>query len=173
MPHIGREAAVVSRVQSTGASIWYPVCGDWSCDDDEDWQIVWNREEDYAAIKRESEIAHFHEPRNQWQDRLEEVRRELSGGDPLWWGRPAGVVTPKSMQCKDISDEVFLGIVARHQARTGRWMLRGEVEDFTGWHWKIIVAKARKLILRGLLDGCYCGCRGDFEITIKGRKLIK
>ena len=27
----------------------------------------------------------------------------------------------------------------------------------------VVLAKARKLILRGLVDGCACGCRGDFE----------
>lgn len=29
---------------------------------------------------------------------------------------------------------------------------------------KIVLAKARKLIRRGVIDGCACGCRGDFEI---------
>lgn len=33
---------------------------------------------------------------------------------------------------------------------------------------KVINAKAGQLIKRGLLDGCACGCRGDFEITRKG-----
>lgn len=28
---------------------------------------------------------------------------------------------------------------------------------------KVVLAKARKLIKRGLVSGCACGCRGDFE----------
>lgn len=173
MPHLGRAPAVIARTQPTGKPVYYPECSDWTCDDPEDWTFVLATEEDYAATKRESDIVNFHEPRGEWQEHLEKVRAELSDGDPLWWGRPAGVETPKKMQCKDISDEVFLGLVARLQSRNGRWVMRHEIEELTEWPWKIIIAKARKLILRGLLDGCYCGCRGDFEITIKGRKLIK
>ena len=29
---------------------------------------------------------------------------------------------------------------------------------------KVALAKARRLIRRGKMKGCYCGCRGDFEI---------
>ncbi len=28
---------------------------------------------------------------------------------------------------------------------------------------KVVLAKARRLVRRGLLDGCTCGCRGSFE----------
>jgi len=37
---------------------------------------------------------------------------------------------------------------------------------------KIALAKMRALIKRGLVSGCACGCRGDFELTDKGRALI-
>ncbi|MFH2045132.1 MAG: hypothetical protein ABIK92_08285 [Pseudomonadota bacterium] len=37
-----------------------------------------------------------------------------------------------------------------------------------GIHGKLQVAKMKSLIRRGLVDGCDCGCRGDFEITRKG-----
>ena len=33
---------------------------------------------------------------------------------------------------------------------------------------KVILAKMRALLRRGLIDGCACGCRGDFELTLKG-----
>ncbi|WP_422930077.1 hypothetical protein [Singulisphaera sp. PoT] len=33
---------------------------------------------------------------------------------------------------------------------------------------KLVRAKLAMLIRRGLVDGCPCGCRGDFEITPKG-----
>lgn len=38
---------------------------------------------------------------------------------------------------------------------------------------KVVHAKLRKLIRRGLLDGCYCGCRGDFQLTEAGHALIE
>lgn len=30
---------------------------------------------------------------------------------------------------------------------------------------KVVLAKARRLVKRGLIDGCCCGCRGDFRIN--------
>lgn len=33
---------------------------------------------------------------------------------------------------------------------------------------KLALAKMRMLIRKGLVDGCGCGCRGDFELTGKG-----
>lgn len=29
---------------------------------------------------------------------------------------------------------------------------------------KVVLAKAKRLVKRGLIDGCTCGCRGDFEV---------
>lgn len=37
---------------------------------------------------------------------------------------------------------------------------------------KLQLSKMRKLIERGLVSGCACGCRGDFEITGLGLELI-
>lgn len=37
---------------------------------------------------------------------------------------------------------------------------------------KVVLAKMRRLIERELVDGCPCGCRGDFELTDKGREMI-
>ncbi len=37
---------------------------------------------------------------------------------------------------------------------------------------KLILAKMKQLIKRGLVDGCACGCRGDFEITPKGEEWL-
>lgn len=94
-------------------------------------------------------------------------------------------------QCKDIPNEEFLNAVEEIIAyRQSTWALRQEVTAVLAGHpylvppkggWpaglhvqvdydqlipqKLIIAKARKLIRRGLLTGCYCGCRGDFELT--------
>lgn len=37
---------------------------------------------------------------------------------------------------------------------------------------KVALAKMRALIRRGLVEGCECGCRGDFVLTDKGRALL-
>lgn len=34
---------------------------------------------------------------------------------------------------------------------------------------KIILSKLNTLIKRGLIDGCTCGCRGDFEVVEKSK----
>jgi hypothetical protein len=34
--------------------------------------------------------------------------------------------------------------------------------DYETFPDKLVLAKARKLIRRGVIDGCVCGCRGDF-----------
>lgn len=39
------------------------------------------------------------------------------------------------------------------------------VYDVPGVPEKVLLAKAKRLIKRGLIDGCACGCRGDFEIA--------
>jgi hypothetical protein len=33
---------------------------------------------------------------------------------------------------------------------------------------KLALAKMRQMINRGVVKGCPCGCRGNFEITEKG-----
>lgn len=38
---------------------------------------------------------------------------------------------------------------------------------------KMILAKMKKLVKAGLVDGCTCGCRGDFVLLPKGHELIK
>ncbi|MNR71367.1 hypothetical protein D3C71_19820 [compost metagenome] len=37
---------------------------------------------------------------------------------------------------------------------------------------KLVQAKMGSLIRRGLVDGCVCGCRGDFELTSRGRETV-
>ncbi len=91
-------------------------------------------------------------------------------------------------QAKDIDDVFFLRLV--------EWM-SGEAYPPTPWpdhgpwtifpHWifvsnlervmpffptEVIVAEAAALIRRGLLEGCRCGCRGDFELTQKGHDFL-
>ena len=38
-------------------------------------------------------------------------------------------------------------------------------QDYPEMPCKVVLAKAKSLIRRGLIDGCACGCRGDWERT--------
>lgn len=85
-------------------------------------------------------------------------------------------------QAKDIDDRLFLRCVewASYEAHPPGTSL---AEPFATPHWvftwtlermlpmfppPVVLAKASALIRRGLLRGCDCGCRGDFEITDAG-----
>lgn len=37
---------------------------------------------------------------------------------------------------------------------------------------KVLLAKLRRMAKRGLVDGCGCGCRGDWRITDKGQRVL-
>jgi hypothetical protein len=77
------------------------------------------------------------------------------------------------VKCSDIPDRPIVEFLSK----LNRWATWGDpirmpsVQDAMplGTHWKLQVAKMRQLIKRGLVDGCTCGCRGDYEITKKGR----
>lgn len=69
------------------------------------------------------------------------------------------------MQAKDIPDEAFLAAVRVVNEVERRWALYGDLmSTFPGIPYKVLRAKADRLIRRGLLDGCACGCRGDFRL---------
>jgi hypothetical protein len=87
--------------------------------------------------------------------------------------------------CKDIPDGVFLAAVdeairlrSEDDERQWLWATRWDVaavlasrpEDVGGspveyaeMPERLLLAKAKRLIERGLLDGCACGCRGDLS----------
>lgn len=73
------------------------------------------------------------------------------------------------MQCKDIPDALFLEAI-RVSARTVsgwamRWDVHTALEAVMGpVPEKVVLAKAKKLIRSGKMDGCTCGCRGDFQL---------
>lgn len=41
-------------------------------------------------------------------------------------------------------------------------------DDLEVLPYNLVKAKMRRLIKRGLVHGCACGCRGDFTLTVKG-----
>lgn len=88
---------------------------------------------------------------------------------------------------KDIPDDVFLGAVEAEQRATGKeigvrfkpstgnydgapwamcWRVHDRVNEAMGFAvpWKVVLAKYRQLEKRKLVDGCGCGCRGDWQV---------
>jgi len=66
------------------------------------------------------------------------------------------------MQCKDIDDGIILEALERGNE------IGVSVDDLLEViqvDRKLLLAKMSKLIRRGLVDGCACGCRGDFTLT--------
>ena len=95
------------------------------------------------------------------------------------------------MKLSDISETEILNIFADYQGSWGFWNGRfinfpinknGDRLEIKDWEMarlvsddvpeKMVLLKLKKLVNRKLLGGCACGCRGDFEITDKGLKLI-
>lgn len=79
-------------------------------------------------------------------------------GDETWgWhgGRPGYQRPPEH--------EAALG--KQPKEPTGHWANRFDICKALGNPpEKVVLAKLRSLIKRGLLAGCACGCRGDFEL---------
>ncbi len=71
------------------------------------------------------------------------------------------------MKASDITDEQFLDAVrACESPRGSHWADRWAVTERLGFPEKVVLAKARRLIKRGVIDGCYCGCRGDWTTDL-------
>ncbi len=83
------------------------------------------------------------------------------------------------MKCKDIPDTPILSFLKGLNGKWANWFPENAErsvqaafpKDVQGT--KLVLAKMRMLIRRGLVDGCCCGCRGDFVITDKGIKYLK
>ncbi len=86
---------------------------------------------------------------------------------------------PKTIQAKDIPDRDVLEFVAHVNDVLDQWVCRylgisgpncfEASSTLRVWPEKVMLAKCASLIRRGLMDGCACGCRGDFVITPAGR----
>lgn len=79
-------------------------------------------------------------------------------------------------QCKDIPDILVLAIVDALETATQlparRWSVENALWASHQIPPKLVNAKLRNLVTRGLLDGCaHCTCRGDFKVTAEGRKV--
>lgn len=73
----------------------------------------------------------------------------------------------KTVQCKDIPTQPILELLA---SKKKMWPISKVEAAMPVWTPKNLVrAKLKTLVKNGLIDGCCCGCRGDFEIKDKGR----
>jgi hypothetical protein len=91
-------------------------------------------------------------------------------------------------QAKDIPDQAMIDLIKGLQsipkvyrdyprgltwyADKARWVTFNELCNvWSDIPPKVIQAKARRLILKGVIEGCWCGCRGDFHILENGRQI--
>lgn len=80
------------------------------------------------------------------------------------------MIGTRRMQCKDIPDADFLAAVANTPGSSAmQWRLRDQVQArleaaLGPIPENLFLAKARRLIQRGLLGGCPCSCRGDYHL---------
>ena len=96
------------------------------------------------------------------------------------------LIERRAMQCKDIPDEPILRFLAGEVDGYAEWVVPGSATWFAdddGRPYpnsvlrampaetpvKLALAKMDMLIRKGVVEGCTCGCRGEFEITDKGR----
>jgi hypothetical protein len=72
-------------------------------------------------------------------------------------------------QAKDITDLRFfsaLNTLEYPRPEGTRWTLVSEIQERLPFPRRVIIAKARTMIRKNRgLTGCYCGCRGDFELS--------
>lgn len=86
----------------------------------------------------------------------------------------------KRIQCKDIPTAAILTFLAtlNNQAATFYPL------DVSNSIWKsletpgnvprcVLRKKMENLIRKGLVEGCACGCRGDFRLTFKGMSRLQ
>lgn len=96
------------------------------------------------------------------------------------------------MQCKDIDERPLLEhlegrLLPQPQYKDpqlrAKWTTHWQTAkpDDSGWSLpfppdtpdKLRLAKMQSLLKRGLVDGCGCGCRGDWCITDKGLERLR
>jgi hypothetical protein len=71
------------------------------------------------------------------------------------------------MQTKDITDDVMLAALASTRGMHGvpTWSSLWDVQaHLDSVHPKLVLSKLRSMVKRRIIDGCGCGCRGDFRL---------
>lgn len=74
------------------------------------------------------------------------------------------------MKASDLSDERIIGVLMQQEGRwhtslgPNEWKPHIYDPAFPDAPRKVLLAKLRSMIKRGLINGCACGCRGDFYV---------
>jgi hypothetical protein len=80
------------------------------------------------------------------------------------------------MQAKDVDEWAILQFLGRQKTSVTHWKLANTTPSLQdavpGVPEKVLLAKMRSLVRRELVEGCGCGCRGDWKITGKGVALL-
>ena len=71
------------------------------------------------------------------------------------------------MQAKDLADAAVLALLDPDR-ETHRADIHAALPDVPP---KVVLAKLRALIRRGLIDGCACGCGGEFTLTTAAQQV--
>ena len=81
------------------------------------------------------------------------------------------------LQCKNIPTEPILRFLEKLDGEWANHYFRDDKDVHNAMppavSDKLVLAKMRVLIRKGYVDGCDCGCRGDFVITEKGKEYLK
>ena len=84
--------------------------------------------------------------------------------------------TATMLHCKDIPDRPILEFLAQKPEKFHTWCdwegMDVKVAMPEGVPHKLAWAKMNRLMKRKLVDGCDCGCRGDYVITRKGLAFV-
>lgn len=75
------------------------------------------------------------------------------------------------MKATDIPEEAMLAAIGRDMEERGTLNIGActwTLAEREGWPLKVATAKLRRMARRGLVDGCSCGCRGDWTILVGG-----
>lgn len=77
----------------------------------------------------------------------------------------------KRIQAKNLDERAMLVRVREACEKRGSWAFRCDFEDFGPS--KVVPAKLKSMIKKGLITGCACGCgRGDFTLTERGSEIL-
>jgi hypothetical protein len=82
----------------------------------------------------------------------------------------------KTMQCKHIPERPILEFLESLNGAWANWYFENECSIRHLFppeaNDKLVLAKMAQMIRKGVIDGCPCGCRGDFVITEKGQAAL-
>jgi hypothetical protein len=87
----------------------------------------------------------------------------------LCWPGDQQMYVARLPQAKDIPDEAIYQAIREVKAErsgymTSRWDIEKKLSQYPP---KVVMAKLRTLVKkRKTIDGCTCGCRGDFEFVV-------